>query len=87
MAKGYTVSGEVVEDDGRVIFEVYSDHQPDVLKRGVIGPDALEALNGGTFEDAADVFDEYREKIASTAGNHWIANPNNAIIILGRGDF
>ena len=87
MAQGYIVSGEVVEDDGRVIFDVYSDDQPDVLKRGVISPEALEVLNGGTYEDAADVFDEYRDKVASVAGDHWNANPSNEIIILGRGAF
>ena len=87
MANGYTVSGEVVQDDGGVIFDIYSDDEPNVLKRGVIGPDALEALNGGPFEDAANVIDEYREKIASTAGDHWLANPKNPTIILGRGHF
>jgi hypothetical protein len=87
MAKGYIVSGEVVREDGSIEFDVYSDDDPAELKRGVISKDALDKLSNDPNADPAAVFDEYRDRIAARAGDHWQANPMNAVIILGRGDF
>lgn len=87
MAKRFTVSGEVVENAGNVVFDILSDSDLSVLKRGSISAEALERLNGGPYTDAASVFQEYQDKIASRAGDHWNANPLNDYVILGLGDF
>jgi hypothetical protein len=85
MAKNFVVDGEVVQkDDFRVIFNIYNE---DDVKRGVIGFDALARLDNGEHRDRAAIFNDYREKIASVAGKHWVANPANEVIILGLGDF
>jgi len=88
MAEGFAVDGEVIrEDRDRVMFNIHNLSGEHDMKVGYISNEALERLNGGGFADAATVFDEYRQRIASRAGAHWNANPLNEVIMLAQGDF
>ena len=87
MPEIFIADSEVVDDkEDRVIFDIHSPEHD--MKRGVISGDALRDLGknkGGG--DLAEIFGDYRDTIGRRAGDHWLANPGNEIIILGRGDF